>query len=41
MFKILFANNYAFMKFPQLVIQAINHPKGHGFGGGSIYIERL
>ncbi len=41
MFKILFANYYAFMKFPQLVIQAINHPKGHGFGGGSIYIERL
>ena len=41
MFKILFASNYAFMKFPQRVIQAINHPKGHGFGGGSIYIERL
>ena len=41
MFKILFANNNAFMRFPQLVIQALNHPKRHGFGGGSIYIERL
>ncbi len=41
MFKIIFGNYYAFMKFPQLVIEAINHPKGHGFGGGSLYIERI
>jgi predicted O-methyltransferase YrrM len=41
MFKIVFGNYYAFLKFPQLVIEAINHPKGHGFGGGSLYIERI
>jgi hypothetical protein len=41
MFRIVFGNYYAFMKFPKLVIDAINHPKGHGFGGGSLYIERI
>lgn len=40
-FKVLFANNYAFLRFPEQVIRAINHPKGQGYGGGSIYIERL
>ena len=34
-FKVLFANYYAFQKFPEAIIAALNHPKGHGFGGGS------
>ena len=40
-FKVLFANYYAFQKFPEAIIAALNHPKGHGFGGGSFYIERM
>ncbi len=39
-FKVLFGCNYAFLKFPELVQQAINHPKGYAFGGGSFWIER-
>lgn len=40
-FRVLFGCNYAFMRYPQKVIAALNHPKGHGFGGGSFYIERI
>ena len=39
-FKVLFANNYAFQRFPEQVARVINHPKGHCYGGGSFYIER-
>ncbi len=40
-FRVLFANYYAFQTYPKAIIAALNHPKGHGFGGGSFYIERM
>jgi len=40
-FRVLFANYYAFQNFPAAIIAALNHPKGHGFGGGSFYVERM
>jgi hypothetical protein len=40
-FKVYFANNYAFTTMPNLVQQALAHPEGRAFGGGSIWIERL
>jgi hypothetical protein len=40
-FKVLFANYYAYWKFPEKIRLALNHPKGLGFGGGSIYIQRV
>ncbi len=40
-FRVLFGNYYAFQTFPEAIIAALNHPKGHGFGGGSFYIERM
>jgi hypothetical protein len=40
-FKVLFGNYFAFAQFPNEIISAINHPKGHGFGGGSFYLERI
>lgn len=39
-FKVLFANHYAFRRFPEQVCRVLNHPTGHGYGGGSFYIER-
>lgn len=40
-FKVLFGCSYAQHKFPDLVVKALNHEKGHGFGGGSIWIEKV
>lgn len=40
-FRVLFGNYFAFQKFPEEIISALQHPKGHGFGGGSFYIERI
>ena len=40
-FKVIFGNSYAFYEFPEQIVAALNHPKGHGFGGGSFYIERV
>ena len=40
-FKVLFGNYYAFWRYPQQIIAALNSPKGHGFGGGSFYLERI
>lgn len=40
-FKVVFGNSYAFAAMPQLVQQALAHPKGHAFGGGSMWIERV
>ncbi len=40
-FRVVFGCNYAFWKFPELVIEALAHPRGHGFGGGSFWIERI
>ncbi len=39
-FKVLFGNYYAFQRYPQHIINALNLPEGHGFGGGSFYLER-
>ncbi len=38
-FRVIFGCNYAFLRHRELVIKAIAHPKGHGFGGGSFYFE--
>jgi hypothetical protein len=40
-FRIVFGCNYAFSRFPDRVREVLAHPKGHAFGGGSIWIERL
>jgi hypothetical protein len=39
-FRVMFACNYAFMRFPELVATAIGVEPGKGFGGGSCWIER-
>lgn len=39
-FTVLFGNNYAFLRHPQLIIDALKLPNGRGFGGGSFYIEK-
>jgi predicted O-methyltransferase YrrM len=40
-FRIEFGCAYAFHTFPDLVIAALAHPKGHGFGGGSFWFTKL
>ncbi len=40
-FRVLFGCSYAFHRFPQLVIDALAHPQGHGFAGGSFWFERV
>ncbi|MBL8521720.1 MAG: class I SAM-dependent methyltransferase [Betaproteobacteria bacterium] len=40
-FKVLFGATYAFIKHRDLVIAGLAYPKGHGFSGGSLWIERL
>ena len=40
-FKVLFGNFYSFLKFPEQIVRALNHPKRVGFGGGSFYLERI
>lgn len=39
-FRVVFGCSYAFWRFPQRVIEALALPGGHGFGGGSFWIER-
>lgn len=39
-FSVLFGCSYAFHRFPGKVMQALAHPRGHGFGGGSLWITR-
>ncbi len=39
-FSVLFGCSYAFHRFPEKVIAALAHPKGHGFGGGSLWLTR-
>ena len=39
-FKVLFGCSYAYYKFPDLVVKALNHQKKQGFGGCSIWIEK-
>ena len=40
-FKVVFGSSYAFHRFPDRVRQALAHPKGHAFAGGSFWIERI
>ena len=39
-FEVVFGCSYAFHRFPDRVIRALAHPKGHGFGGGSFWLRR-
>jgi predicted O-methyltransferase YrrM len=39
--RVEFASTYAFYAFRELVIAALAHPKGHGFGGGSFWFTKL
>ncbi|MBK8285031.1 MAG: hypothetical protein IPK97_09165 [Ahniella sp.] len=39
-YRILFGCNYAFYRFRNEIINVINHPNGHGFGGGSFYFQK-
>lgn len=40
-FRVVFGCNYAYSRFPQKVIDALAHPKGYGYGGGSFWMERV
>lgn len=40
MFKVLFGCHYAFWRFKDAVISALNHGDGSGYGGGSFWIEK-
>ncbi len=39
-FRVLFGCSYAFASYPDLVRLALAHPRGHGFAGGSFWIEK-
>ena len=39
--RVEFGSSYAFQTFPELVIKALAHPRGHGFGGGSLWLTKL
>lgn len=39
-FEVTFGCSYAFHRFPELVREALNHPKGHAFAGGSFWFEK-
>ncbi len=40
-FRIVFGCSYAHYRYPNLVEQALSLPAGKGYGGGSLWIERL
>jgi hypothetical protein len=40
-FRVEFGCAYAFHTFPDLVIKALAHPKGHGYGGGSLWLTKI
>lgn len=40
MFKVLFGCHYAFWRYRDLVISALNHGDGSGYGGGSFWMEK-
>jgi hypothetical protein len=40
-FRVEFGCAYAFHAFPELVIKALAHPKGHGYGGGSLWLTKV
>jgi hypothetical protein len=39
--RVEFGCAYAFHAFPELVVKALAHPKGHGYGGGSLWLTKL
>ncbi len=39
-FEVLFSCSDMFHRDPELVAQALNHPRGVGYGGGSLWLER-
>jgi hypothetical protein len=39
-FEVVFGNCYAFWKFPEQIVAALNLPNAKGFGGGSFYLQR-
>jgi hypothetical protein len=39
-FKVIYGNLHAFHAMPDLVKQALAHPKGYAYGGSSLWIER-
>jgi hypothetical protein len=39
--RVEFGCAYAFHTFPDLVVKALAHPKGHGFGGGSLWLTKV
>lgn len=39
-FRVVFGSSFAFWKYPDLVVKALNLESGAGFGGGSFWIER-
>ncbi len=39
-FEVVYGNLYAFHAMPDLVKQALAHPKGYAYGGSSLWIER-
>jgi len=38
-FRVIYGCNYAHIRFPELVVAALAHPKGKSYGGGSFYFE--
>jgi hypothetical protein len=38
-YEILFASYYAYKRFPELVVNALKTPKGHGYGGSSMWLK--
>lgn len=40
-FRVEFGCSYAFYTFPELVVTALAHPAGHGFGGGSFWFTKV
>lgn len=39
-FRVTFGCSYAFWRFPDLVRDALKHPRGHAYAGGSFWFER-
>ncbi|MEM7055149.1 MAG: hypothetical protein AAF446_11500, partial [Pseudomonadota bacterium] len=40
-FKVIFGCNYAQLKFPELVADALGYDDRRSFGGGSLWIQKM
>jgi predicted O-methyltransferase YrrM len=38
-YRVLFSSYYAFLRFPQLLAEALAHRAGHAFAGGSLWLQ--